>query len=294
MFGVGVGELFLVAVVCGGLLVPAVIVTVVRFAASRNDEAGRPPGVVEAMRHGRATSAAATVGFVVALLVGAVSSLVADSGRGLAFTPLVASFVALCCLGLGELLGRRGRSPLRTTALNARTARDVATGGWLRGGTLAVAGLAGVALAAGVSADRLRGRVIAKDLVGAARWGFPGWETLAPQLAGLVVVVVTWVLAVRVVVLRPTVADADVEVDNALRRASAARATRAALAGVLLAVGVDLLRAGSWMAQVLERSDGSAAGVALLGGVLALVAPLLLLLPSVRLPRAAALVGAGA
>lgn len=287
--GIGFYELLILSLGFWLVIMPAGIVGGVRLASARRVEEGRPDGVVEAIRHARITSILATGSFAVVIFLGVPMTSAAESRRDLASIPVLASLVALGVLALGELWARRREGPRRTTTLNARTPVDVAAGGWLRAWLLAAAALIVVAVGCPILADRGAGRVFDRP-----RWepdtlgGTPGWDVTGPQLGGLLLVGLAWAAVVRFAALRPTVADADVALDNALRRASAARATRAALAGTLLTLGGDLAVAGvSGLVSTPGNSDALGVGASLLGVLLICCGLWTPLIPSARLPKVA-------
>jgi hypothetical protein len=77
---------------------------------------------------------------------------------------------------------------------------------------------------------------------------FPGWPAGLPALAGIAVVLLLTAMVLRRAVTRPAVAEADAVTDGALRRASAHRAVRGAVASTALTLG-PLLLAGAGVAR---------------------------------------------
>lgn len=104
---------------------------------------------------------------------------------------------------------------------------------------------------------------------GAAAGPFPGLTYGLAALASVGVLLIVSVLVLRLVVARPAVEGADELTDEALRRASAHRVLRGALAGTLLTLGPLLAFGGLAAANV---HDGAPKAIAVTGAVAGLAA----------------------
>ncbi len=125
---------------------------------------------------------------------------------------------------------------------------------------------------------------------GAATGPFPGLTYGLAALASVGVLLIVSVLVLRLVVARPAVEGADELTDAALRRASAHRVLRGALAGTLLTLGPLLAFGGSAAAQVHDGAPKAIAVTVAVAGLAAGVAGLVawfLPAPNVPLPSGA-------
>jgi hypothetical protein len=118
---------------------------------------------------------------------------------------------------------------------------------------------------------------------------FPGWAYGVPQLVVLAVVLGLLLLVLRAATQRATVVTADLETDQLLRRASAARAYRTATFGILATTGADLFFGAAAAHNIHEGAAGVVAFGTMGLGLCALFAALVVVLvPAPRLPRAPA------
>jgi hypothetical protein len=124
------------------------------------------------------------------------------------------------------------------------------------------------------------------SLVERAAGPFPGWAYGVPQLAALATVLVLVILVLRATVHRATVVTADLDTDQLLRRASAARALRTTTFGILVTAGADLFFGGAAAHNVHGGGAGATALAAMALGLGCLLAALVVaLVPATRLPR---------
>ena len=188
----------------------------------------------------------------------------------LAGAPLLAAAIGLLVLVVAGRMGAREvTGPRRTAVLNARTTELIVKTGW----HLLLLGVV-VALVLGqLLLLLIRRRRDTEVLAGAP---------LAAQLVGLGLVLLLWAFLSRAALLRPTLAEAEVAVDNALRRSDAARATRLAAIGMTQTLGFDLLM----LAALADGPGAGRAGAGALGTLLVVAGPWLWAVPSARLPRA--------
>ena len=124
----------------------------------------------------------------------------------------------------------------------------------------------------------------------AAAGPFPGLPYGLAGLAGVGALLIVSVLVLRLVVGRPAVEGADERTDAALRRASAHRVLRGALAGTLLTLGPLLAFGGSAAARVHDGAPKAIAVTVAVVGLAAGVAGLVawfLPAPNVPLPSGA-------
>ncbi len=284
------------------LLLLAALVVAVLLAASARPGATLTSEVASARRHAVVTSLVAFALMTASLLVlawlvpsGALGGL--DGARVVAVAPLVATATALVVLLGGELTWPRPHGATRTALLHDRSARTLLRPGWSKAALTAVVALALVLVVTGLLADGSGDSVTRVRADGAAGAGpFPGWVYGLPQLVTLAACVLLCVLTVGAAVRRAAVVTADLDTDLVLRRASAARALRALVAGTLLTLGPDLLVAGGAGRRVAEAGPWHAlALVALVAGPLVVVLGLAaLLVPVPRLSAAPAPAPVGA
>lgn len=269
MFAIGSAELaIIVLMLAGATVVPLAIVVVVRAVAAGSADAGHSDTVVAAARRGRVVSASAGAAYAGALLVLVVMAIPGRRVGLLAAAPLLAAAVGMAVLLVaGRAAAREASGPRRTAALNARTPELIVKTGWhlvLLVGT--------VALVVVQLLVQVRRRHAAPSLTDAP---------LAAQVIGFAAVILLWAVLSRRAVLRPALARAPVDVDNALRRSDAARATRLAAVGMTQALGCDLLV----LAALADGPGAGRAGAGALGVLLVAAGPWLWAFPSARLPR---------
>ena len=160
-------------------------------------------------------SVAAALGYLVGMVVLVAMALGSHRVGLLAGAPLLAAATGLVVLLVaGRAAARENTGTRRTAVLNARTPELIVKTGWHL--LLLVVAVALVVSQLVLQVGRRADSELLADL------------PLAAQVLGLGLVVVLWALLSRAAVLRPTLAEADVAVDNALRRSDAARATRLA------------------------------------------------------------------
>lgn len=271
MFGVGVLELMTVLIMLvGATAVPLTIVAIIRATTAGSGDAGQPETVAAAARRGRMVSASAAAGYAVGMVVLVAMALGGRRFGLLAGAPLLAAAIGLLVLVVAGRMGAREvTGPRRTAVLNARTTELIVKTGW----HLLLLGVV-VALVLGqLLLLLIRRRRDTEVLAGAP---------LAAQLVGLGLVLLLWAFLSRAALLRPTLAEAEVAVDNALRRSDAARATRLAAIGMTQTLGFDLLM----LAALADGPGAGRAGAGALGTLLVVAGPWLWAVPSARLPRA--------
>ncbi len=229
MLGLGVPEILIILVMLVGATgIPLLIVAIIRATTAGASDAGHAEEVVAAARRGRMVSVSAAMAYAVAMVVLVAMALGGRRLGLLAGAPLLAAAVGLVVLLVAGRVGAREDTGTRRTAvLNARTPELIVRTGWHLVLLVAV-----VALVAGQVGVQVTRRSNTEVLLNAP---------LAAQVLGLGVAVMLWAFLSRAAVLRPTLAEAEVDVDNALRRSDAARATRLAAIGVTQSLGFDLL-----------------------------------------------------
>ncbi len=237
--------MFLV-VIAGGL---AVLLAAVAVGAAHGRRSALAPGIAPRpvddapAAYRRALAHARTVGrrSWAALLVVAVVLLMGlprlpQPGIALAVTPAAAGVVFLAVGAVGELrwphpVGAVRRAPLvvRTVRMLAPTGLRRLTWGWA---TLIAATL----VATGVTADATgRGLLVSHGALGQSGASpYPGWYYGGPLLVGTLVVVAGCEVVLRLIALRPAVADTAPDDDHRLRR----RCARRVLAGTQLVLAV--------------------------------------------------------
>ena len=253
----------------------------VALGSHRPDAPARDGGV---RRVARRTARWRAAGVVVGLVVGLEVLTSGTLGRGVLLAAPVCALCVLAGILAGELAGPAVAGRTRQAALEVRRVRDYLPPALSRTVALLAALLLGLlaVTSATASADDLgrAGRSLAyrcgADLAGAVG-PWPGSFYSAPLVAVLAVGLLGACLTLRQVVRRPrtgTAADALLD-DDAVRRRSAAAVTGAC--GVLVAVplaGVALTTAAALLSVDCRAGWQSAAAIALLGLVPALLAVL--------------------
>jgi hypothetical protein len=172
--------------------------------------------------------------------------------------------------------------------LHDRSAATVLPRGW----TATAVGLGAVTVLSMVLGGVLGagdGRSISRSTATTAHSAgpFPGWYYVVPQLAALVVCLALVLMVARTAVRRSSVVTASVGSDRLLRQASAWRAMRALVTGVLVTLGADLVLGGLAASHVLVGLPRTLALAGLVLGLVGLVAALVAsLVPVPRLPAA--------
>ncbi|GAB3455707.1 hypothetical protein AB1207_05480 [Kineococcus endophyticus] len=267
--------------------------------------------VVRARRRGTVV-AGAGLALAVPLLAGGLALPETSPARTqlVAIAPLAAAALHAGVLLVRELTWPRPTQRLRSARLVVRSVRQDAPRGLvvLFAGTTAL--LWGVCVVGTVLADQSGRGITVHDIASSASaTPFPGAFYAGPiALAAALAVALTVAVLLRVP-QRPTVAGADAATDGTLRRAAAHRALRASTAAVLattaalVAVGGSAAHrvGGTWSYEEGGRVvtgttslppvlDAVAAGVALSGIPLLLLAIAVLLVPARGLRREPALV----
>lgn len=263
--------LFLVPLVL--MLFGAMVVVIVVLVLARST--GPLAAEVEAARrHGVITSG---VALAVMVAVPVVLALLVVFGFGrveqiLAVMPLVSSAAALGALLVGELTWPRPSGATRSAVLADRSVRVLMTGGWARVTAASATLLVATILVGGLLAEAT-GRTVANEVEtsrGVEQFTagpFPGWHYGLPQAVSMLVVLGLLALVLRAADRRAAVVRADLETDRLLRRASAARAYRTAVLGLLLTAGGDLLLGGMAAHRVYEGPAELAATAAAVAGL---------------------------
>ena len=226
-------------------------------AAVRRAPVSAESTVAAARRHARLTATAAVV-LGAAAAVGTAGTEAFRGGRagGLGVTvllvPVVYGIVHTVVLGIGELTWPRPTGEVRRARLVHRGPLDAAPAALVRlaagAGAIAVLVIAGGALLAGPdgrSFTSTRGSGVSATSSTASP--FPGWFYGRPALVGLLVLAVLVAAALWLVAERPAVVTRDERVEEALRRASAHRVLRVAVAALLVDTGGLLHIAGTAM-----------------------------------------------
>ncbi|WP_156119106.1 hypothetical protein [Modestobacter caceresii] len=240
-------------------LVPLLTVLVLAGAVAlgvgivRRSPPSREASVAAARRHARSASVAAVALGAVAALATAAREVGNTSPGGLGVTallvPIVFGIVHTLVLAAGELTWPRPQGEVRRARLVRRGALDAAPR-WLVRTAAIAAGLAAAVLTGGALLADETGRRVTH---GSTAYGNPAWSTASPfpglfygRLAaiGLLVLAVVTAGALWVVANRPAVATEDDRIEGALRRASAHRVLRAAVAATLVVAGGLLLVGG--------------------------------------------------
>ena len=151
--------------------------------------------------------------------------------------------------------------------------------------TAALALLAAVAAGALLAAPDGRSIAVQHGSTGGSAGPFPGLAYGLAALASVGVLLIVSALVLRLVVARPAVEGADELTDAALRRASAHRVLRGALAGTLLTLGPLLAFGGAAAAHVHDGAPAAIAVTVAVVGLAVVVAGLVAgLLPAPRVP----------
>lgn len=217
-------------------------------------------------------------------------------GLPLVLAPAVAATVHVAVLAVVERTWPHPTGRLRAARLAPRSIAAVTPTPWLRALTVAVLALvATVAAGAVMAAQDGRSIEVSRGATSSSAGPFPGLPYGAAAFAAVAVLLVASALVLRLVVVRPAVAGADEPTDTALRRASAHRVLRAALAGTLLTLG-PLLAFGGFAAAhaYVDASRDAALALAVAGLAVSLGALVAGCLPAppVPLPSAPAAVAA--
>lgn len=256
----------LVLMLFGAMVVVIVVLVLARSTAPLTAE------VATARRHGVITSGAATA-VLMMVPVGLAFLSVLGFGRIeqiLGVLPLVSSAAAMGALLVGELTWPRPSGATRTAVLADRSVRLLLTGSWARVTAASATLLVATILVGGLLAEAT-GRTIANDVptsrgVEHTAGPFPGWHYGLPQAVSMLVALGLLALVLRAADRRAAVVRADLETDRLLRRASAARAYRTAVLGLLLTAGGDLLLGGMAAYRVHEGpAELAATAAAVLG-----------------------------
>jgi len=275
------------------LVVPLGLVVVVLVAASARPDHTLSRELVSARRHGVTTSVVAVLLQGLALALTPFSPGI-DDARVAAVLPLTGSAMALVALLVGELTWPRPRGATRTALIHDRSVAMLLRGRWattalVAGGLLLGTLLVGGWLGQSSSSDAAIARSVVQadgSITETAHGPFPGWAYGAPQLVAGAAVAALLLLVLRAATNRATVVTADLDTDLLLRRASAARAFRAAAFGALVTAGADLVVGGGAARNVASGLGDAAALSAVLLGVGCIVAALVVVLvPAHRLPR---------
>jgi hypothetical protein len=282
------------------LLLAVVPVLLVGLALTARPDAELAAATAAARRH-------AVTGGVLAVVAGACVGVAAlavvpttGGARLLTLAPPAAALAHTVVLAVTELTWPRPRGAVRRVVLAPRDVRS-SSPAWLRRTLHVLVALTLVAVAAGALAAADDQRSL--RLVAAAGDGspmttvsspFPGWSYGGPALVGVLAVLVAAEAVLLLVVRRPAVAGADAVTDTVLRRASAHRVLRGAVAGVLATLGPLTAVAGTTAASASSSLalNGSprpllhGLGVALAAlGVLACLGALVVAcLPAPRVP----------
>jgi hypothetical protein len=293
----------LAAMLPAAVLMVVVPVLLVILAATARPDAELLPATAAARRHAvlggaAAVLVAAATAFLLATLAAPAlgvwaPGLLGSPGSGLAIVPAAAGLAHTAVLALTERTWPRPTGAVRRAALNPRSVGDLAPRlrRVLHATVLvtAVVVLAGALLA---DDDQTSIRVSLRDASGAvigshAASPFPGLRYGLPALIGVLLLTAAVEAALRLVVNRPAVPGADQVTDTALRRASAHRLLRGALAAVLLTLGPLCLVGGTTAVRVLDGAAAAASTVAAAGGLLVVVALVVLCWPAPRVPAPA-------
>ncbi|MCZ2805876.1 hypothetical protein O2W18_12235 [Modestobacter sp. VKM Ac-2983] len=225
----------------------------------RRSPPSREASVAAARRHARLASVAAVALGAAAALATAVSELGNSAPGGLGVTgllvPIVFGVAHTVVLAAGELTWPRPQGQVRRARLVRRGLLDAAPRWLVRTAAVAialsVAVLAGGALLADESGRRItHASIRAGDPVVSTASPFPGHFYGRPAVVGLLVLAAVTVAALWVVANRPAVATEDERIETALRRASAYRVLRGAVAATLVAIGGLLLVGGMAVSNV--------------------------------------------
>lgn len=246
-------------------LVPLLTVLVLAAAVAlvlvvlRRSPPSREASVHAARRHARlAATAAGALGAASALLV-AVREVGNSAPGGLGVTgllvPIAFGVVHTVVLAAGELTWPRPQGEVRRARLVRRGLLDAAPRWLVRTAAVAAALAVGVLAVGALMADETGRRVTHGSTAGGdLSWStaspFPGLFYGRPAAIGLLALGVVTLAALWVVANRPAVATEDERTETALRRASAHRVLRGAVAATLVAIGGLLLVGGMAVSNV--------------------------------------------
>ena len=255
-----------------GVLVVAVLAVAACTALARRSPPSRETSVAAARAHAVHASVAAILLAATAAGYVGTAGLGNHSPGGLGITallvPVTFGVVHTLVLAVGELTWPRPQGGVRRARLVRRGLLDAAPAWLVRAGQVAGA-LAGLVLVGGALLADADGRSITRavsDGAGAASATaspFPGLFYGTPAAVGLLVLAALTAAALWIVANRPAVATTDDGIETALRRASAHRVLRVAVAVPLVVSGGLLFVGGGALHSVATSSLGSG----LLGGI---------------------------
>jgi hypothetical protein len=278
------------------VLAVAGIVVLVAVAAAAVPTSALPAPTGAARRHAVlggtlavVLAGASMLGMVVA------SGLLTPHARWAAATlvlgPAVAGAVHSTVLLATELTWPRPVGTVRSAAVVRRGVRDIAPRALTATLAVLTAALVAGVLTAGLVADDSEPLSVSRrsEAGFSSASPFPDWSVGLPALAGVAVVLGLTALVLQRAVTRPAVAGADLVTDRALRRASAHRALRGAVAATALTLG-PLLSVGALVARnVAAPALGPVlVGVAVLGLLVIVTGLVALCLPAPAVPPAGA------
>src|SRR4051794_15699022 len=270
------------------------IVVLVAVAAAPLPTSALPAPTRAARRHAVLGGTLAVVLAGAAMLGTVVTSRTADTGwaaAALVLAPAVAGAVHSMVLLITELTWPRPEGTVRSAAVVRRGVRDIAPRALTATLAVLTAALVAGVLTAGLVADDSEPLSISRrsEAGSSSASPFPDWWVGLPALAGVAVVLGLTALVLQRAVTRPAVAGADLVTDRALRRASAHRALRGAVAAAALTLG-PLLSVGTLVARnVAAPALGPVlVGVAVLGLLVIVTGLVALCLPAPAVPAAGA------
>ena len=265
-------------------------------AAVRRAPVSTEATVAAARRHAALTATAAvTLGLVAA--IGTATSEALRSGRpgqlgvAVVLAPVAYAVVHTAVLAIGELTWPRPIGDVRRARLARRGVLDAAPRRLLMPAAVVTGVAALVIVAGGLLADP-DGRTFTYTLgdggvgtVSQSASPFPGWFYGRPAGLGLLVVVGLALVTLWLVANRPAVVTADDRIEGALRRASAHRVLRGALAALLIDTGGLLFIAGSALPDIGPAwADLLAPALMVIGALTVLSAAVVGCLPAPRVP----------
>jgi hypothetical protein len=275
------------------------IVVLVAVAAAAVPTSALPAPTGAARRHAVLGGTLAVVLAGAAMLGTVVTSRTAHArwaAAALVLAPAVAGAVHSTVLLVTELTWPRPDGTVRSAAVVRRGVRDIAPRAMTATLAVLTAALVAAVLTAGLVADDSEPQSISRrsEAGFSSASPFPDWSLGLPALAGVAVVLGLTALVLQRAVTRPAVAGADLVTDRALRRASAHRALRGAVAAVALTLG-PLLSVGALVARnVAAPALGPVLVGVAIGGLLVIVTGLVALcLPAPAVPPAGAHDGPG-
>ena len=284
--------LLLLVVVLAVAVVGIVVLVAVAAAAVPTSALPAPTGA--ARRHAVLGGTLAVVLAGAAMLGTLVTSATAHASWAAAapvLAPAVAGAVHATVLLLTELTWPRPEGTVRSAAVVRRGVRDIAPRALTATlGVLTAALVAGV-LTAGLVADDSEPQSISRrsEAGFSSASPFPDWSVGLPALAGVAVVLGLTALVLQRAVTRPAVAGADLVTDRALRRASAHRALRGAVAATAFTLGPLLTVSALVARNVAAPALGPVlVGAAVLGLLVIVTGLVALCLPAPAVPPAGA------